>query len=41
MASNLKQYYGEAFDELIDALVGNPEKDTFLLEWDLLEYDKI
>ena len=41
LAGNLKDTHGEEVNEIIDALVENPDKDTFFLEWDLLAYEKI
>ena len=40
MASSLKSAYGEETKEIIDALIEN-DKDQFMMEWDLLEYEKI
>ena len=40
MGNSLKSEYGEDAKEIIDALIEN-DKDQFLMEWDLLEYEKI
>ena len=41
MAANLKEQYGEEYNEIIEALIENPDLDTFMLEWDLLQFEKI
>ena len=41
VAESLVTEYGDSIEEIVNALIKEPCKDTFLMEWDLLEYEKI